>query len=78
MHKLYMVHAQALRSQCLSTMVGRTISTGHQHSLNIGMIKKKDLDEGCTHNKDILVPNKFFVFGSLLVRYSVPMKVTFI
>ena len=42
------------------------------------MIKKKDLDEGCTHNKDILVPNKFFVFGSLLVRYSVPIKVTFI
>ena len=78
MHKLYMVHAQALRLQCLSIMTGRTISTGHQHSLNIGIIKKKDLDKGCTHNKDILVPNKFFVFGFLLVRYSVPMKVTFI
>ena len=78
MYKLYIVPTQASRSQCLSIMVDRTISTGHQHSLNIGMIKKKDLDEGCTHNKDILVPNKFFVFGSLLVRYSVPIKVTFI
>ena len=78
MHKLYMVHAQALRLQCLSIMVGRTISTGHQHSLNIGIIKKKDLDEGCTHSTERYIsPKQIFRFW-FPFRYSVPMKVTFI